>query len=276
MVDNKLSLGLKLTRASDKFRKRTQYNDYYCYKGKTYKFIYGEIFATIMNAVKDGVLDEYEKCRNEFVLEEYFKETVRNNLLDIFLGYQINKEIIKELKSLYSDLILLKNIGSNSEHDIKWIIVRLRGDDYNSIFYTVKKINETYYDYQLHVSVDCYSIMDICLASLFIMSSANKYLHQCPKCGNLTLGGKLKVYCNTCRHNTITNKNRLIRNDDKEYYQIYNRLYHRIKNKYSNDRVDTFNKFVSEWKNLKDRMLIMSEKEKQKVQEEFFAKWRNV
>lgn len=144
------------------------------------------------------------------------------------------------------------------------------------IFYTVKKINETYYDYQLHVSVDCYSIMDICLASLFIMSSANKYLHQCPKCGNLTLGGKLKVYCNTCRHNTITNKNRLIRNDDKEYYQIYNRLYHRIKNKYSNDRVDTFNKFVSEWKNLKDRMLIMSEKEKQKVQEEFFAKWRNV
>lgn len=298
MVDNKLSLGLKLTRASDKFRKRTQYNDYYCYKGKTYKFIYGEIFATIMNAVKDGVLDEYEKCRNEFVLEEYFKETVRNNLLDIFLGFQISKEIIKELKSLYSDLILLKNIGSNNEHDIKEIIVRLRGDDYyknlvqncklyvdygvtnyddyNSIFYTVKKINETYYDYQLHVSVDCYSIIDICLASLFIMSSANKYLHQCPKCGNLTLGGKLKVYCNTCRLNTITNKNILIRNDDKEYYQIYNRLYHRIKSKYSNDRVDTFNKFVSEWKNLKDRMLIMSEKEKQKVQEEFFAKWRNV
>lgn len=64
------------------------------------------------------------------MLEKYFKETVRNNLLDIFLGFQINKEIIKELKSLYSDLILLKNIGSNSEHDIKEIIVRLRGDDY--------------------------------------------------------------------------------------------------------------------------------------------------
>lgn len=74
MVDNKLSLGLKLTRASDKFRKRTQYNDYYCYKGKTYKFIYGEIFATIMNTVKDGVLDEYENVEMNLCLKNTLKK----------------------------------------------------------------------------------------------------------------------------------------------------------------------------------------------------------
>lgn len=303
MKRNKLTLGLILLREKGKYRNKTQCNDYYEYKGKIHKFIYGEILSTIMNAVRCNILDDYVSTEDKNILKKFFynQKIVKCDLTEIIEDFVTNQDTITELKELYSFLIMLINMSVNDEKNIKNIIEKFRGKDFynqlqenykmivdygltnldleknNNVFITLKTANSLSTDYQLHISYECNSIMDICLVSLFLMSSANKYLHICPKCGNMTVGGKLKLYCNTCRAKTISDgnkKNKLENN--KEYYKIYYRLYFQANKYNTKEKIDTFNSFVSEWKDLQDKMIIMSEQEKTKAKNNFFTKWEDI
>lgn len=296
MEKEKLTIGLQLVRDKDKYRGKTQSYDYSIYKGRFHKFIYGEILSTIMNAVRCNVLDEYVSTKDINILREFFTKC---NLTEIIEDFVVNQNTINELKELYSNLIMLINMSVNDEKNIKNIIEKFRGqdfynqlkqnfkmivdyglnnyDNFNNIFITLKIANSLSTDYQLHISYECSSIMDICLVSLYLMSSANKYLHICHKCGNMTVGGKLKLYCNTCRAKTISegNKKNKLENN-KEYYKLYYRFYFQANKYNTKEKIDTFNTFVSEWKDLQNNIVVMSEQEKTKAKNDFFAKWEDI
>lgn len=285
---------------------RTRYFDYLVINKKTYnKFLFGETMTAIISAVKNNLFDEIlENPENrENTVLSYFKDKLYN-YSDLFLMFDINADIVANLKLLSANITALEETKCNSEDIIKSVICEFKSEEwysnlrnndfiyvdyglgnfpyYNNLRDVIQIINHQSNNYLCHTVQQVSSLLDICLITLYYIASYKMYISKCRLCGNFTVGTITTGYCRGCKHRTNRKKINEYYNDNlkRQYLHIYNRLYKRIQRSKDKSQKAKNQKALDEYSRQYKELIIqcafLNDSEKEKALKNFFNLWREL